>query len=100
MTPSALGNVIPFPIFDDHSELIATWIIAIRSGRLKDTLKSMSEVHATVSRVRKSLRHAKLAEFLHHSIDALSGGETEGARYILLTALAQFGWNVDIDEAR
>lgn len=36
--------------------------------------------------------YGRLSDFLHHAILAIETGEFEGSRYILLTAVAAFGW--------
>ncbi len=52
----------------------------------------MKQAKTEISRVKGSRRHQKMAEFLQNAIAAMENGETNGARYILLTAIATFGW--------
>ena len=59
---------------------------------------AMSAGVAALQRVRNSLRHERLAEFVYFAAEAIKSGEYEGARYILLTALAAFGWTTSFGE--
>ena len=81
------------PVFDDNGELIIDWVEGLYQGQGKSVIPAMSAMHSQVGRVRNSLRHQRLAEFLHHAIRAIESEEFEGARYILLTTLAAFGWS-------
>jgi len=64
-------------------------------GAGPDHKKGCAGAYDQLCRVRNSLRHARLAEFPHHAITALESDQREGAKYILLTALATFGWRSD-----
>ena len=79
---------ILFPVLDDLRYHIVEWA----DGRPADALREMKQARANLLRVKGSRRHQKVAEFLHQAITALESGEPEGSRYILLTAMAAFGW--------
>jgi len=84
---------IAFPVFDDNGELIINWVEGLYQGQGKAVIPAMTAAHAQLNKVRNSLRHERLADFLHHAILAIESDEFEGARYILLTTLAAFGWS-------
>jgi hypothetical protein len=79
---------IPFPVLDDLQYHVIEWA----DGRPANVVQEMKQAKANLQRVKGSRRHQKLAEFLHHAITAFENREPEGARYILLTAMAAFGW--------
>jgi hypothetical protein len=79
-------------VFDDNRHHLIQWVDQLAQGRGAAIVPSLTEAHARLCRVRKSARHERLADFLHHTALAIESGETVGARYILLTALAAFGW--------
>lgn len=81
------------PVFDDNGQLIIDWVEGLYQGQGKAVVPAMSVMHSRVARVRNSIRHERLAEFLQHAIRAIESDEFEGARYILLTTLAAFGWS-------
>jgi hypothetical protein len=84
------------PVFDDHRLLLVDWFERIDTGGTRNVSASVAAALKRLRRVRKSARHARLAEFLEQTLLALRADETEGARYILLTALAAFGWAYDL----
>ena len=59
------------------SPAVVTPIIDARAGLLK---------------VRGSVRHERMAEFLDHCVIAIQNGHAGNARCILLMAMAIFGW--------
>jgi hypothetical protein len=93
--------VIPFPDFDENRRLIIECFEAVRDSSTKQNrgtkrvLPALTAAYSRLCRVRKSSRHARLAEFLHYAITALESDQAEGAKCILLTALATFGWPSD-----
>ncbi|MDE3195121.1 MAG: hypothetical protein KGN84_02175 [Acidobacteriota bacterium] len=91
--------VIALPVFDDHRLLIVDWFERIERNSVRRVIPEMEATCGELRRVRKSIRHARLAEFLEQTLIALRAGEREGAKYILLTALATFGWPSDLMEA-
>lgn len=93
-----LAPVVPFPDFDENRRLIIDCFRALEGRGAKNTLRALVNAHDELVRVRNSLRHQRLAEFLHHAITALESGQPEGAKYILLTALATFGWPSDLTD--
>ena len=91
--------VIEFPIFDDNRLLIIDWFERIERNSTRRVIPSMAATCKRLRRVRKSLRHERLAQFLEQTLIALKANELEGAKYILLTALATFGWPSNLIEA-
>jgi hypothetical protein len=78
--------VVAFPVFERYGDQIDEWLGAIdrsESERRTDgrIVKSMRRAVAKIERVSKSRRHTNLASFLRHA-------ERDGARYLLMTALA------------
>jgi hypothetical protein len=90
--------VITLPVFDDWRLQIVDWFERIERNRIKRVIPAMETACKELRRVRRSVRHERLAEFLEQTLMALKGGELEGAKYILLTALATFGWPSDLFE--
>jgi hypothetical protein len=82
---------IAFPIFDDNRLRVIEWVDQLDQGCGGVIVPSLTEAHDRLRRVN-SARHERLAEFLHYAAVAIESGEIKGARYILLTALAAFGW--------
>lgn len=91
----AAGNLIAFPVFEDHRHSIVEWADKLEEGRGAAIVPAMREAHARLCRVTTSKRHVRLAEFVYHAILAIESGETIGARYILLTSLAALGWPLE-----
>lgn len=87
--------VIPFPDFDENRRLIIDCFQAVEGRGTKKVVPALTAAYDQLCRVRNSPRHARLAEFLRHAITALESDQPEGAKYILLTALATFGWPSD-----
>ncbi len=94
-----LAPVVPFPDFDENRRIIIDCFRAIEGRGSKKVVRSLLSAHGELSRVRRSKRHARLAEFLQHAITAIESDQPEGAKYILLTALATFGWPSDLTAA-
>lgn len=90
--------MITLPVFDDWRLQIIDWFERIERNRVKRVIPAMEAASKELRRVRRSVRHERLAEFLEQTLMALRGGELEGAKYILLTALATFGWPSDLFE--
>jgi hypothetical protein len=90
--------VVPIPVFDENRRLIIGCFQAVGDRGSQRVLPVLTGAYDKVRRVKNSLRHARLAEFLHHAIVALESDQPEGAKYILLTALATFGWPSDLPE--
>jgi hypothetical protein len=90
------AEVIPFPDFDENRRLIIECFQAVEDRGTRKVLPALTAAYEGLCRVRNSSRHARLAEFLHHAITALESDQPEGAKYILLTALATFGWPSDV----
>ena len=84
---------IAFPVFDDNRLLVIEWVEQLEQGAGAAIVPSLTEAHDRLERVRNSVRHERLAEFLRYTVVAIESGESSGARYILLTALAAFGWS-------
>ena len=87
-----LAPVIAMPVFDDHRRSIVDWVERIQEGGVRKVIPSITAVCHELRRVRNSTRHERLAEFLEHAVLAMRNDQPEGARCILLTALATFGW--------
>ena len=85
-------TTISFPVFDDIRHRILEWLDELETGKPRSIIAPMTDAHARMRRVRGSLRHERMADFLDQSIIAVQAGEPEVARYILLTAMAAFGW--------
>ena len=90
--------VIAFPDFDENRRIIIDCFQAVEGRTVKTVLPTLSAAYEQLRRVRNSPRHARLAEFLQHAMTALESGQPEGAKYILLTALATFGWPSDFSD--
>ena len=90
---------IAIPVFDENRHHLIHWVDRLAAGRGASVIASMTEEHARLRRVKNSARHERLADFLYHAVLAIEQGETAGARYILLTALAAFGWPSGFAEA-
>ena len=90
--------VVTLPVFDDHRLLMIDWFERIERNSIRQVIPAMNTTCKRLRRVRKSPRHECLAEFLEQALVALEAGEMEGARYILLTALATFGWPSNLIE--
>jgi len=88
--------VIRFPDFDENRRTIIDCFQAVEGRGASKALPTLTAAHDRLRRVRNSPRHARLAEFLCHAIAALESDQPEGAKYILLAALATFGWPSDI----
>lgn len=87
------ARVIPFPSFDAHGGQIDEWLSAIGESEpgvqaAAEVLRSIRRTLAGIEQVRNSPRHTNLANFLRHAANAIEGREWDGARYILITALA------------
>jgi hypothetical protein len=87
--------VLSFPDFDENRRIIIDCFQAVESRGTKRVLPALTAAYEKLSRVKNSARHKRLAEFLHHAIIAVESDQPEGAKYILLTALATFGWPSD-----
>ena len=88
--------IVPIPVFDENRRLIIDCFQAVEQRGSQKVLPAMNAAYARLRRVKNSTRHERLAEFLHHAIAALESDQPEGAKYILLTALATFGWPSDL----
>ena len=83
---------IAIPNFEGNGELIIDWVEELYRGKGKAVLPAMTAMHTQVSRVRNSIRHEHLADFLRRAMLAIDSEEFESARYVLLTTLTAFGW--------
>jgi hypothetical protein len=92
-------SVIPIPVFDENRRLIIDCFRAVGERGSHRVVPTMTAAYNRLRRVKNSARHERLAEFLHHAITAMEADQLEGARYILLTALATFGWPSDLTAA-
>ena len=95
--PSGNRRVIAFPAFERYEEQIEDWLSAIgeRTPGARPSLRVLRSIQRTlaeVERVRNSPRHSNLASFLRHAANAIHDMEWDGARYILMTALAVSDW--------
>lgn len=90
------ATVISFPDFDENRRIIIECFQAVESRGTKRILPTLTAAYDRLRRVKNSTRHKRLAEFLHHAIVAVESDQPEGAKYILLTALATFGWPSDL----
>jgi hypothetical protein len=88
--------IVPIPVFDENRRLIIDCFQAVEQRGSQRVLPAMTAAYARLRRVKNSARHERLAEFLQHAIAALESDQPEGAKYILLTALATFGWPSDL----
>jgi hypothetical protein len=89
-------TIVPIPVFDENRRLIIDCFQAVENRSSQKVLPTMTAAYDRLRRVKNSARHERLAEFLHHAITALESDQPEGAKYILLTALATFGWPSDL----
>ena len=84
--------VVAFPVFEDYGERLSEWLTAIdvvRPGwRPVAVVRSIRRTAAQIERVRNSLRHSNLAQFLWHAANALEAGQWDTGRYCLMTAHA------------
>ena len=87
--------VITIPVFDDYRLLILEWFDSIEAGAPRQVIPVIEAARRRLKRVKRSIRHEGLAEFLEQALLELRDNEVEGAQYILLTALAAFGWSTD-----
>lgn len=85
---------IKLPVLDDLRSSILDWVDELDSDNIPAVLSKIVEAHDGLLKVQGSQRHLRLAEFLHHSIVALENDQPQSARYILLTAMAAFGWPI------
>jgi hypothetical protein len=90
--------IVPIPVFDENRRIIIECFQAVEDRGSQRVLPTLTAAYNKLRRVRNSRRHESLAEFLHHAICALESNHPEGAKYILLTALANFGWPADYPE--
>jgi hypothetical protein len=88
--------IVSIPVFDENRRLIIDCFQAVEDRGSERVLPRMTAAYARLRRVKNSARHERLAEFLQHAIAALESNQPEGAKYILLTALATFGWPSDL----
>jgi hypothetical protein len=93
--PINRASVIAFPDFDENRRIIIECFQAVEGRGTRKVLPALTAAYDKLCRVRNSARHARLAEFLQHAITAVESDQPEGAKYILLTALATFGWPAD-----
>jgi hypothetical protein len=92
----SLAQVVPFPDFDENRRLIIECFNAIEGCGSPKVLRRLAAARGELGRVKNSARHARLAEFVSHALTALESDQPEGAKYVLLTALATFGWPSDL----
>jgi hypothetical protein len=85
-------TLVTIPLLDDIRYRILLWVDELEERGPSRVMKPMAETHAGLLRVRGSVRHLRLAEFLGYTITALENGQSDSARYILLTGLAALGW--------
>lgn len=90
-----LAPVIPFPDFDENRRIIIECFQAVEGRTAKRVIPALTAACQRLRKVRNSPRHMRLAEFLQHALAAMESNQPEGAKYILLTALATFGWPSD-----
>jgi len=94
----SLAPVVTIPVFEENRRLIIDCFRAVETRGSNRILPAMNAAHQRLCRVKNSLRHQRLAEFIHHAIVAIESDQPEGAKYILLTALATFGWPSDLPQ--
>lgn len=90
------SGVVAFPVFERYGEQIREWLSTLNDGspgrRTLARIARQSRCMASkAGSVRNSPRHANLAGFLRLAANALDEEETDGARYLLMTALALMG---------
>lgn len=86
-------GVITLPLFERYGDQILEWLAAIDEAEparqnVMRVVKSMRCTIERTERVRNSVRHSNLASFVRHAARALEASEWDGARYILVTAMA------------
>ncbi len=91
-TRQATVVTIAFPVFDDLRHRLLEWLDEIEANNAPLILPCMADTLARLRKVKGSARHQRLAEFLEHTLVAVESGDPESARFILLTAMAAFGW--------
>lgn len=79
-------------MFDDLRHRLLEWLDEIEANNEAVIVAPMADTLARLRKVNGSPRHQKLAEFLQHTLVAVQSGDPESARFILLTAMAAFGW--------
>ena len=85
--------MIALPVFDHYRRQLNRWIESLDDGKSASVQRSVAKALVGLLRVRGSKRHAQLAGYLELAHMALSEGQTEGARYVLLSAGAAMGWH-------
>jgi hypothetical protein len=88
--------LLVLPLLDNMRDRVLDWVdeleLQMAGKGAADVRFSISNARESVVRVRGSMRHQRLAEFLSHALVALDHEQPESARYILLTAMAFLGW--------
>lgn len=87
------AEVVAIPVFDDHRRQLNRWIAGIDAGRLATVQRSVAKTLLGLLRVRGSKRHTQFAGYLELAHQALSEGQAQGARYVLISAAAALGWH-------
>lgn len=86
------ANVVELPVFEGYGERIEDWLARLGApqagGSVSRIAGAIRRTAAEVERVRQSPRHASLAELLWRAANALDDAERDGARYLLMMALA------------
>jgi hypothetical protein len=87
------GGAIAFPVFESYGDRIMECLAALGEGKparaaAKRVTRSLLSAAASAERVRKSPRHSSMACLMRHTLEAMRATEWEGARYLLMTALA------------
>lgn len=86
-------GAIAFPVFERYGDRIMECLAALGDGKpsraaAKRVTRSLWSAAASAERVRNSARHANMACLMRHTLEAMGASEWEGARYLLMTALA------------
>ncbi len=82
--------LIPFPTFESSLTGLLDAAEELRLGRLAEAGTILLPIQRQLSRVRGSVRHARLAQHVADALNACHRGETECALHVLVTAFAAF----------
>lgn len=81
------------PRFEARGEQIVEWLSLLSPDAptrrtILRVIREIRQAETEIGRIRNSVRHENLAEFLEHAAHSLECGELPGARYILMMAHA------------
>ena len=83
-------RIVTIPLLDDQRRSVERWVALLDQRRLAVVRREIRRILPDLQKVNGSWRHRALAEYLRSADISLDTRETQGARYILLTALSVF----------